>query len=91
MKHPLHKMLNAVYGYYTVATTTPFLTLYTDLLILARDNGADVFNALDVMDNSEIFNTKELIFGKGDGNLNYYVFNWKCTGIEPSGVGLILV
>ena len=76
-----------------------------DNLILARNENAgtfsayrnlhkfhsfiDVFNALDVMDNSGIFST--LNFGAGDGNLQYYLYNWKCPVIEPSEVGLVLV
>jgi len=44
----------------------------------------DVFNALDLMDNKEFL--EKLKFGPGDGNLQYYLYNWKCPGILPAKV-----
>lgn len=87
--NPLHNKLNAVYSYYNVATTMPFEELMKDLLIFARNDGADVFNALDVMDNEPIFSP--LQFGAGDGFLQYYVYNWKCPQMAASQVGLVLL
>ena len=43
--------------------------------------GADVFNALDVMQNKSVL--ESLKFGIGDGNLHYYLYNYKCPEIEP--------
>ena len=34
---------------------------------------------------------KELKFGVGDGFLQYYLYNWKCPKLEPSGTGLVLL
>ena len=31
-----------------------------------------------------------LKFGIGDGNLQYYLYNWKCPRMEPHKVGLVL-
>jgi glycylpeptide N-tetradecanoyltransferase len=72
-----------------VATTIPFEDLFRDLLILARNEGADVFNALDAMDNMKVF--EPLKFGAGDGWLQYYLYNWKCPGMEAQDIGLILL
>ena len=36
------------------------------------------------MDNHDIL--EDLKFGIGDGNLNYYIYNWKCPTISPSKV-----
>jgi Myristoyl-CoA:protein N-myristoyltransferase, C-terminal domain len=36
------------------------------------------------MENKEFL--KELKFGKGDGNLQYYVYNWRCPSILPHKV-----
>lgn len=36
----------------------------------------DVFNALDLMENTQFL--ENLKFGIGDGNLQYYIYNWKC-------------
>jgi glycylpeptide N-tetradecanoyltransferase len=48
-----------------------------------------VFNALDIMDNSEFL--KDLKFGIGDGKLHYYLFNWRAKKMDPSGVGIVLL
>ena len=54
MGNDKHDKLNAAYSYYNVATTVPLADLMRDALILARNLGTDVFNALDVMQNSEV-------------------------------------
>jgi len=59
-----------------------------DALILARNDDFDVFNALNLMQNQKFL--EELKFGIGDGNLNYYLYNWKCPSLEPSQIGLVL-
>lgn len=46
----------------------------------------DVFNALDLMENSQFLD--ELKFGQGDGNLQYYLYNWRCPNMTPQKVGL---
>lgn len=86
--HEKHKTLNAAYSFYNVATSVPLTDLMRDLLIKARDCGFDVFNALDLMDNSEF--TETLKFGVGDGELQYYLYNWLCPKLEPDQVGLVL-
>jgi glycylpeptide N-tetradecanoyltransferase len=45
-------------------------------------SGFDVFNALDLMENKEFLET--LKFGIGDGNLQYYLYNWRCPSIPPN-------
>ena len=49
--------------------------------------GFDVFNALDLMENKEFL--EKLKFGIGDGNLQYYLYNWKCPFMEPEKVSNI--
>lgn len=71
-----HRTLVAAYCYYNVATTVTYQQLLLNSLILAKNSGHDVFNALDIMDNLPEF--KELKFGTGDGRLSYYFYNWKC-------------
>lgn len=87
--NPKHDHLYAAYSYYNVATTMPLTDLMKDALILARNIGIDVFNGLDVMDNLEAYN--QLLFGIGDGHLQYYVYNWRCPTIEARDVGLVLL
>ena len=47
-----------------------------------------MFNALDLMDNTEFL--EKLKFGVGDGNLQYYLYNWRCPGMTPKKIGLVL-
>lgn len=50
----------------------------------------DVFNALDIMQNEPLFS--DLKFGKGDGQLHYYCYNWRVAKqMQPSDVGLVLM
>lgn len=46
--------------------------------------GFDVFNALDLMDNKQFL--EQLKFGVGDGNLQYYLYNWRCPTMTPDKV-----
>lgn len=56
--------------------------------ILFSQLGFDVFNALDLMDNKEFL--EPLKFGIGDGNLQYYLYNWRCPSMPPGKIGLVL-
>ncbi|XP_066487403.1 glycylpeptide N-tetradecanoyltransferase 1 [Tiliqua scincoides] len=88
MNHPTHKSLKAAYSFYNVHSRTPLLDLMNDALILAKLKGFDVFNALDLMENKTFL--EKLKFGIGDGNLQYYLYNWKCPSMGPEKVGLVL-
>lgn len=88
MHHPVHKVLKAAYSFYNVANKTPWIELMNDALISAKQLNFDVFNALDLMDNKEFL--EQLKFGVGDGNLQYYLYNWRCPSIQPSKIGLVL-
>merc|ERR1712032_679874 len=81
--------LNAAYSYWNVATSVSLDTLMYDALVFAKKLYFDVFNALNIMDNEQFL--KDLKFGVGDGYLQYYLYNWKCPRIEPSGTGLVLL
>jgi glycylpeptide N-tetradecanoyltransferase len=87
--NPVHSKLFAVYSYYNVATTIPFVEVMADVLVLAASVGVDVFNALDAMENLEVMET--LKFGIGDGFLQYYLYNWKYPEMPAKDVGLILL
>jgi len=81
--------LYAAYSYYNVATTMDLTDLMRDALILANATGIDVFNALNLMENETFL--QDLKFGKGDGNLQYYVYNWSSSTMKPADVGLVLL
>merc|ERR1712088_323377 len=88
MSHPTHTKLKAAYSFYNVSTVTPWVDLMGDALILAKKSDFDVFNALDLMDNPEFL--EKLKFGIGDGNLQYYLYNWRCPPMKNENVGLVL-
>lgn len=73
-----------------------------DAVILARKAKLDVFNALSLMDNSLFLENQK--FGPGDGQLHYYLFNYKANyiygGVDKknqldqglsSGVGFVML
>lgn len=62
--------------------TCPHLFLF---LPAALQKGFDVFNALDLMENKTFL--EKLKFGIGDGNLQYYLYNWKCPSMGAEKVG----
>ncbi|KAK2706258.1 hypothetical protein QYM36_016337 [Artemia franciscana] len=88
MSHPTHKSIKAAYSFMNVATKTKWTDLMNDALIVAKNDGYDVFNALDLMDNKEFL--EALKFGIGDGELHYYIYNWKCPTMPSEKVGLVL-
>lgn len=79
----------AIYSYYNVPTSMTYQELIEDILILAREHGADVFNCLDLMENMKFI--EPLKFGMGDGFLQYYLYNWQSPEKNPSEVGLVLL
>lgn len=62
-------------------STHPHLSLF---LPAAPQKGFDVFNALDLMENKTFL--EKLKFGIGDGNLQYYLYNWKCPSMGAEKV-----
>eukprot|EP00004_Rigifila_ramosa_P000662 TRINITY_DN10694_c0_g1_i1.p1 TRINITY_DN10694_c0_g1~~TRINITY_DN10694_c0_g1_i1.p1 ORF type:complete len:453 (-),score=118.22 TRINITY_DN10694_c0_g1_i1:46-1404(-) len=84
-----HKTLRAAYCYYYATTKTPLEQLMNDMLIVAKKDNHDVFNALDLAENTSFI--KELKFHPGDGMLHYYLYNWQCPEAKPDEVGLVLL
>ncbi|XP_050219292.1 glycylpeptide N-tetradecanoyltransferase 1 [Mercurialis annua] len=85
-----YSTLKAAYSYYNVSTKTPLLQLMNDALIVAKQKDFDVFNALDLMQNESFL--KELKFGPGDGQLHYYLYNYRIrSALTPSELGLVLL
>lgn len=87
--HPEHSPLVAAYMFYTVPATVPAAQLVGDALILAAATGHDVFNALDILENGPLL--RDLKFGPGDGQLRYYLFNWRTERMAPGDVGLVML
>ncbi|EEH18047.1 glycylpeptide N-tetradecanoyltransferase [Paracoccidioides brasiliensis Pb03] len=93
LQNPKHGNIRAAYLYY-YATESAFAEkekglkerlqlIVNDVLILAKKENFDVFNALTLHDNPLFLET--LKFGAGDGQLHYYLFNYRTAPI-PGGV-----
>ncbi|CEN61820.1 Putative Glycylpeptide N-tetradecanoyltransferase [Aspergillus calidoustus] len=91
--HPKHDCVKAAYLYY-YATETAFsgdtkalknrlLMLMGDALVLAKKAQFDVFNALTLCHNPLFL--EQLKFGAGDGQLHFYLYNYRTTPV-PGGV-----
>ncbi|KAF1776444.1 Myristoyl-CoA:protein N-myristoyltransferase, C-terminal [Phytophthora cactorum] len=80
--------LNAVYSFYNVAKSVTLTQLMQDALIMAQKEKADVFNALNVMENVNML--QPLKFGPGSGELQYYLYNWRCPRMSSDRVGIVL-
>jgi glycylpeptide N-tetradecanoyltransferase len=87
--NPKHSTLFAGYSFYNVATTVDLTELMRDCLIMAKNEGLDVFNALNLMENDRFLH--DLKFGMGDGNLQYYIYNWFCPTMDHGDVGIVLL
>lgn len=81
--------LRAAYCFYYAANSVPLKALIQDAMSLAKEFGFDVFNMLNIMDNSSY--KDDLKFGQGDGFLRYYLFNWKYPSIKPDELGLVML
>ena len=84
-----YKTLNAAYAFFNISTNVSFKDLMKCALIFAKNEGFDVFNCLDIMENKTVF--QDLLFGEGDGKLKYYLWNFVCPETEPKDLSLVLM
>lgn len=89
IRNPKHKTLEAAYSFCTVAVTIKSAELMQDALIFANREGFDVFNALDLAKNNEFLDACK--FHVGDGDLNFYIYNWMCPPIDRRKNALVLL
>lgn len=88
-KNEHHKFIKRAHlYYYTSLNDTPY-SLIKNMLIVARDNGMDVFDSTDIMENDNIL--RELGFEQGSGMLNYYLYNWKIKPLKNLQCSLLLI
>lgn len=91
IKHQKHSVIHAAYGFYYATEsglTTPYdksaekarlNALMHDALILAKRYKFDVFNALSLLHNGLFLEDQK--FGPGDGQLHFYIFNYRANPI----------
>ncbi|KAL9644126.1 hypothetical protein ABK040_005591 [Willaertia magna] len=84
-----YKVLKAAYLFFYAPMNTNIELLLKSLLIEAQMTDFDVFNCVNIMDNSKFL--EKLKFGTGDGYLYYYLFNFKFPDLDPKEVGLTML
>ena len=89
LQHDSHKTLYAAYSFFNIPGKYSLKDLVKNALILAKKLGFDVYNALNVMENESVFTS--LLFGKGDGTLKYYFYNYALPEIKPNELGIVLM
>lgn len=114
INNPKHQVVRAAYLFYYAtetglstpmdlpATKVRLNALISDALIIAKQYKFDVFNALSLMHNGLFLEQQK--FGPGDGQLHYYIFNYRANpiagGVDKknrlddehlSGVGFVML
>ncbi len=85
------KQLQVAYlSYYAVHDDLHVLPLIKAAMKEAHSEGFHVFNALNVMGNTPSI-LEALRFGPGDGQLRYYLYNWKTRPFAENQVGFIML
>ncbi|KAI1078948.1 peptide N-myristoyl transferase [Whalleya microplaca] len=91
INHPKHSNIRAAYLFYYATETglatpvdkdalkTRLNALVSDSLVYCKQYNFDVYNALSLMDNGLFL--EEQKFGPGDGQLHYYLFNYRANPI----------
>ena len=91
INNPKHNNVRAAYLFYYASTLglgddvdkkalkERLNLLIGDALVLAKRFKFDVFNALSLMDNGLFLEQQK--FGPGDGQLHYYLFNYRANAI----------
>ena len=85
---PEKQKLKVAYMFYSAGAMTQ-QALITEALVSAHTEGFDVFNALTCAASEELL--RSLKFGRGDGKLHFYAYNWSMGVVGPEDVGLIMV
>ena len=92
--HPTYNDLKAAYLFYYAPkgmgqNEERNRDLIKDAMIVAQQAGFDVFNALELLHTHTVL--EELKFGKGDGSLHFYLYNYRCKDIDPHQMGLVML
>ncbi|XP_049848783.1 glycylpeptide N-tetradecanoyltransferase 1-like [Schistocerca gregaria] len=89
LRHSVYSNILVAYAYYYASSKTDLVDLMQDALVCAKKNKIDVFNCLDIAENKQFIN--KLKFEFGDGNLHYYLYNWRCPIFSSEKIGLIFL
>ena len=86
-----HESIQVAYlFYYSVSSEIRLLPLIKSVLQEATRLGFDVLNCLNLMENDDNL-LNALKFGAGDGQLRFYLYNWKSKPLKPHEIGFIML
>jgi glycylpeptide N-tetradecanoyltransferase len=81
-------IVRAVSLYYYTNHSNNLETWIKNIMIIARNNGHQLFNALNIMETAKVF--EDLKFEEGTGILHYLVYKHKVNEIKSDEIGKIL-
>lgn len=86
----IKERLNVAYLFYYAAENNSILLQMMEIILYqAKIEGFDVFNCVEIMKNSSFLD--KLLFREGDGDLNYYLYNWECNTLSPKDIAVVML
>lgn len=89
VRRPNDENIKVANCFYYASTRNSVEILFRDMLVCAQRSGADMMNALNIMENQKVF--ESLQFEETDGFLNYYLYNWNSKLLSPNLIGKVLI
>ena len=89
LKPNKHTKINACFSYYNTSLVHNPELVMENAIILAKKNGFDVLNCLDILENERTIEHNN--FRKGSGSLHYYLYNYSLNMLKQNEVGIVLV
>lgn len=83
INNKLPKFINAVYMHTYTSLNVTQLTIFKSAVLCAYEEGYDVFNCTDIMENIDILFDNFSKFCKGSGYLYYNFYNLTCPEVSP--------
>jgi glycylpeptide N-tetradecanoyltransferase len=80
------KFINAVYMHMYTSLNVTQLTIFKSAILSAYEEGNDVLNCTDIMENVDILFDNFSRFCKGTGYLYYNFYNLQCPEISPQQI-----
>jgi glycylpeptide N-tetradecanoyltransferase len=81
--------ITKAYIYYYFYTETDLVKLIENGIYLMKKKKMDMVNVMKQYDNDKFID--KLKFKEGNGELNFYFYNWKCPQIEQNDMAIVMV
>lgn len=84
-----YKFIKSANLFYYTSTVETSYRLIKDILIIAKKEGLDIFNATDNMENKSIL--EELEFRKSKKSVHYNLYNWRARDLSCNQIGKTII